>query len=360
MPPGLGIDPRPVALLERFRRPTPRLSRGDRRTLGSAKGGWQVIDNPMLRWHNRAAREAGVNRRLLKRLKDRALAVSGSSIDGFFMFMAARERLRLTKETGAAWPWSNDPILNAFKFTNVKREHDRTTRWMRKNWTNPNRNRSAGEIIFNCGLFRYFGTSEFADALGWQSEWDARGCFQLAKARSASGQRVFTGAYIIPTLGYRGAKAEAVCNFILTPLWESREELAEIANETRRWGAVAARMRTMPGFGGTGFMTKEVLQDVIQTPVLSNATDRNSWCPAGPGARRGLNRIHGRPLNRSITDDAALLEMIELFAQSRFSLPQFMPELELHDIQFQLCEYDKYERVRLGEGRPKARYRALD
>ena len=27
------------------------------------------------------------------------------------------------------------------------------------------------------------------------------------------------------------------------------------------------------------------------------------------------------------------------------------------DIQFQLCEFDKYERVRLGEGRPRAKYR---
>jgi hypothetical protein len=51
-----------------------------------------------------------------------------------------------------------------------------------------------------------------------------------------------------------------------------------------------------------------------------------------------------------------LQEMISLLEASASALPAFMPELELHDIQFQLCEYDKYERVRLGQGRPKARY----
>ena len=103
-------------------------------------------------------------------------------------------------------------------------------------------------------------------------------------------------------------------------------------------------------------MAKEVLQDVMQTPVLSGANDRNSWCPAGPGARRGLNRIHQRPLKRHIGEKQLLGEMIDLFDASGEAMPANMPELELHDIQFQLCEYDKYERVRLGEGKPKSKY----
>src|SRR5271155_3462077 len=90
----------------------------------------------------------------------------------FFQFMTAREQLRIKKETGSLWPWSSDPILNTYKFTNVKREHDRTTRWMREHWTGPNERSGSGEIIFNCALFRYFGTSEFAAAIGWQNHWD--------------------------------------------------------------------------------------------------------------------------------------------------------------------------------------------
>lgn len=270
--------------------------------------------------------------------------------------MIAREKLRLRKEAKEPWPWSEDDILNTFKFTNVKREHDRTTRWMRQHWTGPKLNRPGGEIIFNCALFRYFGTAEFADALGWQTEWIAEECIKLAKDRRARNERVFTGAYIIPTLGQRGPKVEAVCNLILSPLWDRRDRIAEVAQETKRWEMVAVEMKKLPGFGGTGFMTKEALQDVMQTPVLANARDRNTWCPAGPGARRGLNRIHNRDLKRVVGEAQLLKEMISLLTASALALPAFMPELELHDIQFQLCEYDKYERVRFGQGRPKARY----
>src|SRR5687767_14084675 len=99
------------------------------------------------------------------------MAVVDEAAQAFFAFMRAREKLRIAKESGRPWPWSGDPILNTYKFTNVKRENDRTTRWIRANWTGPNEHRPGGEIIFNCALFRYFGTVEFAEAIGWQQEW---------------------------------------------------------------------------------------------------------------------------------------------------------------------------------------------
>ncbi|WP_232493622.1 nucleotide kinase domain-containing protein [Novosphingobium kaempferiae] len=278
------------------------------------------------------------------------------SEEAFFAFMAKREQLRLRKESGAPWPWSEDPILNAFKFTNVKREDDRTTKWMRQNWTMPHGNRPHGEIIFNCAFFRYFGTMEFAAAAGWRDHWDSEEICRLAAERQNAGERVFTGAYIIPSLGHRGPKAEAVSRLILTPLWQRRDELADVADQSKSWEQVANVLRGMPGFGGSGFMAKEVLQDAMHTPAMSHVLDRNTWCPAGPGARRGLNRLYGRPIGAQVKERALIAEMITLLAMAEENLPDYMPELELHDIQFQLCEFDKYERTRLGEGRPKSRY----
>lgn len=271
--------------------------------------------------------------------------------------MERREALRIKKEGGAAWPWSDDDILNRYKFTNVRREDDRTTRWMRANWTDPNAMRPAGEIIFNCALFRYFGTLEFAEAVGWQRDFDPTAIIEMAASRRAVRERVFTGAYIIPTLGLRRPKHEVVADIILAAVWENRLALATIAEETKSWRLVAEGLRRLPGFGGTGFMAKEVLQDVLHTPVLRHAVDRNHWCPAGPGARRGLNRIYERPLSSAVPENKLLQEMKSLYELSEKALADFMPTLELHDIQFQLCEFDKYERVRLSEGFPKALYR---
>jgi len=282
--------------------------------------------------------------------------LSNETAAAFFRFMQARERIRLEKGAGKPWPWSDDPILNTFKFTNVKREHDRTTRWMREHWTGPNEAAPAGEIIFNCALFRYFGTIEFGEAVGWRKDWEPDEVIAIASKRASGGLRVFTGAYIIPTLGNRGPKYEAICRHVLTPLWAKRIELGDLATATRSWRSVGEQLMKLPGFGGNGFMAKETLQDVMHTWVLKDAVDRNSWCPAGPGARRGLNRVFKRPVAARIPFEQALEEMIVLFRSAIQSLPPWMPELELHDIQFQLCEFDKYERAKLGEGRPKARY----
>ena len=56
----------------------------------------------------------------------------------FYNWINERHRIylkRLYKETP---PWTDDPILQSYKFTNPFRENDRVTVWMRQNWTNQN------------------------------------------------------------------------------------------------------------------------------------------------------------------------------------------------------------------------------
>ena len=95
----------------------------------------------------------------------------------FLDMLRARDSIRIQKAAGAPWPWSGDDVLNRHKFTNVKREHDRTTGWLRANWTAKNSNAVAATVLFNCGVFRMFGTVAFAEQTGWTSDvstWDQR------------------------------------------------------------------------------------------------------------------------------------------------------------------------------------------
>ena len=128
------------------------------------------------------------------------------------------------------------------------------------------------------------------------------------------------------------------------------------------------------GYGGSGFLAKEVVQDLVNSPVLSEfgpdeqwrsiCFDVDVWCCIGPGARRGWNRLHGRQLNQNVWSnspkhqEAFLEETIAIFQERKNMWPELIlgqPSicLTLHDIQFQLCEYDKYERVRLREGQAR-------
>lgn len=84
----------------------------------------------------------------------------------------------------------------------------------------------------------------------------------------------------------------------------------------------------------------------------------------GKRARRGLNRLRGRLVEDQITSSSPkvesrfLREVRELFAVRHQYLPADFVELQLHDIQFCLCEYDKLARVRTGQGKMKRCYAA--
>jgi len=277
----------------------------------------------------------------------------------FYKFMDKRERIRLRKENDMPWPWTDDPILQTYKFTNVKRAHDRTTKWFWKNVLDPNHNKPKEYLLFNCALFRYFGTVEFSEAIGgWTELWTEHKEIirDIAKSRLENNQKVFTGAYVITNQGIKAPKQDVVIDEFLTPLWYKLPDLVKIASDTQSWEAVAKRMMKLKGFGGTGFMTKEVLQDALHTTMFVDCIDRNTWCPIGPGAKRGLNRVLEKPFNSPLKPEKGLQIMLELFAARTDYWPKNFVQLELHDIQFQLCEFDKYERVKNNEGRPRSKY----
>ena len=288
-----------------------------------------------------------------------------------FSFMKRRDELRRNKEEGLAAPWSNDAILAEYKFTNVKREHDRTTRWMREHFTGVHASTSsAGITVFNCALFRIFGTVELATMAGWTHAYDAYALERIAHTCRAEHGHAFTSAYCLPlhnaevnSVASAQRAYERVCRKYLQAAWDRRDILGA-ACASGSWRELTEALRATLGFGGSGFMAKEVALDVMQTKHLRQACDRNEWCPVGPGARRGLNRLHGRPAalaigasggacERRFLDELRALYDAILAAESAWCQEL---DIELHDLQFQLCEYDKYQRICLREGGRKTKY----
>ncbi len=284
----------------------------------------------------------------------------------FYKFIREREMIRLRKEAGSPWPWTQDPILQEYKFTNVKREHDKTTRKLKEVYHNAAIPARIYEPDFpeemhlmNCATYRYFGTWEFAWDLGYLCKWDPEHVKELARERASEGKPVFTGAYVITNQGIKAPKIDVVVDHFLTPLHAAASDVVSFIKKTKSWRLAIGRMSQVQGFGGTGFMAKEVMLDTLFTPLWEgkDPVDFNTWCPAGPGARRGLNRLHFRELDKPMKPEAALEEMLALFELRGQYWSKNAVKLCLHDIQFQLCEFDKYERVRLGEGRPRSKYK---
>jgi hypothetical protein len=89
-----------------------------------------------------------------------------------------------------------------------------------------------------------------------------------------------------------------------------------------------------------------------------------TWANAGPGAARGLERLRGlKPKElynyNSAKDQVKMIEDMQALLQSSKDnkfWPQQWPQWEMREVEHTLCEFDKYERVRLGEGTPKQLY----
>jgi hypothetical protein len=286
-------------------------------------------------------------------MKSELIEFDPRMLDIFFYYLHERERIRIRRSKGLPGPWTDDPILRAYKFTNVLRIHDRTTQWLLKNWYQPNFEKPHKIQFINCAIARYFGTEEFCAALGYQDEWNPEYIMETARLRNNAGLKTFTSAYLITNGGIADKKWIVVVKHYLRTLWVYLDGLLEIAEETQSWQSVGERMYNFPGFGGTGFMTKEVLQDVMLTPILSNCVDRFEWTPVGPGARRGINLMLGKESSKKMNEKLGLAAIRSLHEICKVRMETWMPnpntEFDLHCVQFALCEIAKYIKAQGGE-----------
>ena len=285
----------------------------------------------------------------------------------FFQWISERHFIYQKRANGVKPPWTKDKILQEYKFTNPFRENDYVTIWMRENWTKPNDHKDDAEIIFNCCLFRMIGTIEFAIDHKWVGDdWDPERTKYIIEDRLKEQRKTFTGAYIITNQGIKAPKSEVVVDHFLKPIWKNRYELSAVAEDGGGLQKMHQELSKHRGWGGGGFMSYEVVTDLNYTSVLDSASDKMTWANAGPGAVRGLNRIHNRKLGKALKQDQCNIEMRDLllFAKENSYIKSVVlkninnNDIDMRTIEHSLCEWDKYERVRLGQGRPRSKYKA--
>lgn len=273
----------------------------------------------------------------------------------FFWFMNERHAIYLRRQRGDKWPWTDDPILQTYRFCNIFRELDTVTIWIRENWREPYADHK--NLWFAMAMARQINWPETLEEIGFPKRWNPGRVQRILERRKDRGEKIYTGAYMLTgTLG--GTKIEQTVNKILDPLYNDPpafvyRQYHENNSLLHCWMQFLSR----PGFAG--FMSYEVVTDLRHTRYLDNASDIMTWANAGPGAMRGINRMVGldpKP-KKQLSVDGYLYFMMELLELSAKHLSKDFPQLELRDIEHTLCEWDKYERARLGQGRPRSRYK---
>lgn len=302
-------------------------------------------------------------------------------IDEMAAFMRERHNIYLKRKMGQRGPWTRDDVLNTYRFCNIFRELDTVTIWIRKNI----RERYADHprLWLMLAIARYINwpdtLQEIMDGpgFGWPSfdSWEPKHLTAALEARAARGDKVYTGAYMIRAESdpnapwYSWTKHRYISEIVIGRLWEDREMWEDFLDNHVLGGllplggfrleSVWSLFQNKRYIGWGPFMAYEVVTDMRHTRYLRDAPDIMTWANAGPGALRGLNRLHERELNQRLSPMDATEEMRYILGvlNSRPDLwPEKFPRLEMRDVEHTLCEFDKYLRVKAGEGRPRAKY----
>lgn len=312
-------------------------------------------------------------------------------INDIAAFMKARHDIYLDRKAGKPGPWTADPVLRDGRFCNIFRELDTVTIWVEENIRKPYADHP--HLWFMLAIARYINWPDTLRYLMDEAEpgtWPDEDGFEPAKLTkaledyAAAGNKVYTGAYMIRAESdpskewYSWTKHRYIAEIVLGRLWEDREEWQRMLETTPGVLRAFNRLETVwekfqqPRYIGWGpFMAYEVVTDLRHTRYLRNAPDIYTWANAGPGAIRGLNRLYGRDLAAKPRPEQTNAEMIELmqelnaldargfnetFGPPQLGSPHVGPRFEARDIEHTLCEFDKYERVRLNEGKMRSKY----
>lgn len=263
---------------------------------------------------------------------------------------------------------TEDPILGTYRFCNVYRELDRVTKWIHNRVRSPWAHHT--KLWFMLAVARYINWPPTLEELIHEEAWphytnfDPSMMTEVLERRKQRSQKVETGAFMIRAESdrskpwYSWSKQRYLCEIVLGRLWQNRAVWHRHFEQSdlricETWATITGESFYV-GWGP--FMAYQWVVDLAHTKYLRGARDINIWAALGPGSRRGLNRLHDRPVRASLSQERGLEEMLKVRDALRPFLSDWLRLPELSDIQNCLCEWDKYERVRLVEGRPRALY----
>jgi len=292
------------------------------------------------------------------------------ALDLFWRFITERQQVwyrRIVEEQQP--PWTDDDILEEYRFTNVYRELDPGTQYVIQYILEADASRQ--DKIFNVMLYRLIGRLETHDFLGFQSldDFDAAEFeAQLKHRRDHLEETVFTGAYMVSGYNQMGS-SDKVEN--VTALFDELTADPEFFDQVLTADSLEDaydQIRAQNGFGN--FLSYQVLVDLLY-PV--DAYDGESvlpfspddWSSPGPGAQKGLKQL---VTEFNGFDRLAVMRWLRQHQQEEFDrLGLDFPfleteegdrlELSLANIQNCLCEFYKYHKILHSNGRARRCFR---
>ena len=270
----------------------------------------------------------------------------------FVYFITEREDIRILKDAGFEKPWTDDSLLATTRFTNINRENDKITRWIREHI------KFDIDLIPKIYLSRIINRIETLELVNW-SKPVVDICDDYIDMVDSGRNLPQNNAYIISGAVPRNdgdSKFKIYCK-----LCKNRCEEMNILNRIDTCQDMYDALLQLGNVGIGSFIAGQIIADIKNTKgsSLYNASDKNTFVCHGPGSMRGLGYYTGE----KITPKNFLIE----FRDAHEDVLMILDKNNRHDIVLQLldaqnfqncfCEFSKYCKLL---DRPTAKHRIYD
>jgi thymidylate kinase len=271
--------------------------------------------------------------------------------DTYWHFAAERQRVFFARARGAAPPWTNDPVLRTYKFTNAYRASDRVSQYLiRRVIYREDLPDTKAEVFFRIILFKLFNkisTWELLEGTRGPVTYD-RYTFdaydRVLGEAVARGQTIYSAAYIMPTGGR--ASGETRKHRLHLRLIERMmaDELPKKLGDARSMRHAFELLLAYPTIGD--FLAYQYVTDVNYS-TITDFSEMEFVVP-GPGALDGIRKCFS---DRGGLGEAEIVRFMADIQDREFTRLgiEFQTlwgrRLQLIDCQNLFCETDKYARV---------------
>lgn len=254
-------------------------------------------------------------------------------------FIEKREAVRIAKDAGKPKPWTDDPILQQYRFCNVHREDDKVTRWIKNNWRVPYA--LEDNLFIAMILSRMINWPPCLEEIGFPLKWRPQEMLRRLTTRKQRGDQLWGGAYMVTAGGKPVAKeiavVEIVDQFYHSPYIPNAGDTLQFTHDC---------ILDMGILGIGTFLVGQFIADLKYTRYLEDADDWWTFCTPGPGSVNGLNIVMGTEgRNWNQQDFQGIVNVIR---------DEVNLKICAQDMQNCLCEYSKYRR-----GYSKSKYKGV-
>jgi thymidylate kinase len=269
--------------------------------------------------------------------------------DTYWRFAAERQEIFFRRFRNCPEPFTDDPILKAYKFTNAYRASDRVSQFLIRHVIYTG-DQNPDELFFRIILFKTFNKIST-----WQLLQSKLGSIVFRDFKFSSydkiltetmqqRQSIYSGAYIMPSGGNAFGYPEKHRNHLRLIELMMKEEVPRRVCKARSLQEIFLMLRGYPMIGD--FLAFQYTIDLNYSEMID--FKEMSFVVPGPGAKDGIRKCFSDFGGLSEVDLIHLMADRQEgeFAQRNLKFQNLWGRpLQLIDCQNLFCEVDKYSRV---------------